>query len=76
MHYIQTPLTAALQAMGKAKEAMFGTLGGTMLRLITLLFFSLMHIGMLGLIIAISTNIAYVTIHQLIRIKQILKKGL
>ncbi len=76
LHYIQTPLTAALQAMGKAKEAMLGTLGGTMLRLITLLFFSLMHIGMLGLIIAISTNIVYVTIHQLIKIKQILKKGL
>lgn len=76
LHYIQSPLTATLQAMGKAKESMMGTLGGTILRLTTLLLFSLMHIGMWGLIIAISANITYVTIHQAIKIKQILKKGL
>ena len=76
MHYIQSPLTAALQAMGKAKESMMGTLGGTIIRLTTLLTFSLMHIGMWGLIIAISTNIIFVTLHQALKIKQILKKGI
>lgn len=73
-HYIQSPLTAALQAMGKAKEGMLGTLGGTIIRLISLLLFSLAHIGMWGLIIAISLNILYVTIHQGIEIKKELKK--
>ena len=76
LHYVQSPLTAALQAMGKAKESMMGTLGGTILRLVALLIFSLMHIGMWSLIIAISINITYVTLHQSLKIKQILKKGL
>lgn len=75
-HYIQSPLTASLQAMGKAKEGMIGTLEGTILRLITLYIFSSIHIGMWGLIIAISTNIIYVTLHQGLKIKQTLKKGI
>ena len=74
-HYIQSPLTATLQAMGKAKESMMGTLGGTIIRLIVLLVFSLLRIKMWGLIIAISANIIYVTLHQAYKIKQILKKG-
>ena len=73
LHYIQSPLTASLQAMGKAKEGMLGTLGGTIIRIITLLFFSLMKVGMWGLIIAISSNIIYVTIHQYLTIRKILK---
>lgn len=76
LHYIQSPLTATLQAMGKAKESMLGTLGGTIIRLITLLLFSLLKIKMWGLIIAISTNIIFVTIHQALKIKKIIKKGL
>ena len=75
LHYVQAPLAASLQAMGKAKESMMGTLGGTIIRLLTLLLFSLMHIGMWGLIIAICLNIIYVTLHQALKIKQILKKG-
>lgn len=74
-HYIQSPLTASLQAMGKAKEGMYGTLGGTVIRIIFLLFFSFLHIGMWGLIIAISSNIIYVTIHQYFQVKKALKKG-
>ena len=73
-HYIQSPLTASLQAAGKAREAMNGTLGGTILRTISLLILSLMHIGMWGLIIATSLNIIYVTVHQYLCIKKILKK--
>lgn len=74
LHYIQAPLTATLQAEGKAKEAMKGTLGGTILRSITLLLLSLMKIKMWGLITAISINIVYVTLHQIIAIKKSLKK--
>ena len=74
-HYIQSPLTASLQAMGKAKEGMFGTLGGTIIRIVFLLIFSFMHIGMWGLVIATSSNIIYVTFHQFLEVKKALKKG-
>lgn len=69
-HYIQAPLTASLQAMGKAKAAMNGTLGGTIIRTLALLVFSLLHIGMWGLVIATGLNIIYVTTHQYIKIKK------
>ena len=64
MHYIQAPLTASLQAMGKAKEAMRGTLIGTVVRTISLFCFSYLHIGLWGLIIASSLNIICTTFHQ------------
>lgn len=64
MHYIQAPLTASLQAMDKAKEAMRGTLIGTVVRTISLFCFSYLHIGLWGLIIASSLNILCTTFHQ------------
>ena len=64
MHYIQSPLTASLQAMGKAKEAMHGTLIGTIIRTISLFVFSYLHIGLWSLIIASSLNIICTTLHQ------------
>lgn len=75
IHYIQSPLTATLQGLGKAKEAMRGTLVGTIIRTLALLVFSYLKIGMWGLIIATSLNIVYVTLHQYLTIKKILKKG-
>lgn len=70
--YIQAPLTATLQAMGKAKEAMAGTLQGMILRTVLLLFLSTLRIGMYGLIIASSFNILYVTLHQYKYVKKYL----
>lgn len=75
IHYIQSPLTATLQGLGKAKEAMRGTLVGTIIRTLALFVFSYLKIGMWGLIIATSLNIVYVTLHQYLTIKKILKKG-
>lgn len=75
LHYVQSPLTASLQAMGKAKAAMNGTIGGTIIRIISLFIFSMMHIKMWGLLIAVSLNIIYVTIHQTKEIKKALKKA-
>lgn len=72
LHYIQSPLTASLQAMGKAGEAMKGTIYGTIIRTVTLLIFSLMNIGMWGLIISISANIVFVTYHQYKQVKKCL----
>lgn len=70
LHYIQGPITSSLQAMGKAKVAMKGTLYGMILRTSTLFIFSYLKIGLWGLIIAISINIIFVTLHQ---IKEVIK---
>lgn len=75
-HYIQAPLTASLQAMGKAKEAMNGTLIGTIVRIITLYLFSNMHIGLWGLVFSSGINMIVVTTHQYIHVKKALKKRL
>ncbi len=72
-HYIQAPLTASLQAMGKAKEAMNGTLIGTFARILSLLIFCNMHIGLWGLIWSSALNMVVVTIHQYLHVKRALK---
>ena len=73
-HYIQSPLTASLQAMGKAKEAMNGTLIGTIIRTISLFILSSFHIGLWGLIWSSALNMIVVTIHQYLHVKKALKK--
>lgn len=64
LHYIQGPLTASMQAMNKAKEAMLGTLYGSIIRCLLLLTLSFFHIGMWGLLIATLVNIIFITIHH------------
>lgn len=70
LHYIQAPLTSSLQAMGKAKEAMYGTLGGMIIRTTLLYLCCSIKIGMWGLVIATASNIIYVTIHQYRHVKK------
>lgn len=65
LHYIQAPLTASMQGMGLAKEAMFGTLYGSLFKTIILFVLSLFKIGLWGLIIANLFNIVFVTFHHL-----------
>ena len=74
-YYIQIPLTGTLQALGKAKEAMTGTLLGMIIRIFSLILFSYMHIGMWGLVIASSLNIIVVTLNQVVHIKKTLIKN-
>ncbi len=64
LHYIQGPLTASMQAMNKAKEAMLGTLYGSIIRCILLLVLSFLDIGMWGLLIATLINIIFITVHH------------
>lgn len=71
-HYIQAPLTSALQAMGEAKAAMNGTILGVISRTILLFCCSLFKIGLWGLVIATSANILLVTLHQGKHVKKIL----
>ncbi len=64
LYYLQVPLTSSLQALGKAKEAMIGTLKGIILKTLLLFLLSSLKMGLWGLIIAASINIIYVTIHR------------
>lgn len=74
IYYIQGPLTASMQAMGKAKEAMLGTLYGSIIRTILLFTLSLCKIGMWGFIIASITNILFITLHHFYYVYKDLKE--
>lgn len=74
LHYVQSPIVSCLQAMNKAVQAMKGTLYGMIIRTIILFSFSYLKIGIWGLILAISSNILFVTIYQIISLKEALKK--
>ena len=68
--YIQGPLTSVLQAMNLSKKAMMGSLIGILIRTIILFILSLFKIGLWSLIIAITCNILYTTIHHIIVLKK------
>lgn len=74
LHYVQTPIISCLQSMNKAKLAMKGTLFGMFIRTSVLFVFSY-FLGIWGLILAISSNIIFVTFYQIINLKKILKNG-
>ena len=73
MHYIQAPLTSSLSGMGYAKEAMRGTLYGSIIKVISLIIFSLLRIGLWSLVISSILNIAIVTIHHIYYVRKYLK---
>jgi len=75
LHYIQGPITSSLQAIGKAKDAMKGTLYGMIIRTSLLFIVSYFKIGLWGLIVAISSNIIFVTLYQINKIIKELKKS-
>ena len=72
-HYIQSPLSSSLQAIGKAKQAMYGTLAAMIIRTLSIFAFSLLKIGMWGLLIATSINIIFVTLYDLYNVKKAFK---
>lgn len=72
LHYIQSPLTSALQAMNKAKCAMNGTLKGAIIKIISLILLLNLKIGLWGLVISISLNTIYITIHHIYYTKKFL----
>jgi len=73
LHYIQAPLTSCMQAMGKAKEAMYGTLVGSLIKTTLLIILSLTKIGLWGLVISSISNIIYVTIQHYYYVRKFLK---
>ena len=64
LYYIQGPLTTSMQAMNQAKQAMLGTLYGSIIRTILLFVLSIFHIGIWGLLISECINIIFITIHH------------
>ena len=72
LHYVQAPLTASLQAMGKAKEAMIGTLIGSFIKIALLFILSLFKIGLWGFVISTLANIIFVTIHHICYVRKYL----
>ena len=74
LHYIQSPISSSLQAMGKANDSMMGTFLGVILRSIVLIIGCSIHIGMWGLIIATSVNIIFVTLFDYSKVKKYLNE--
>lgn len=64
LYYVQGPLTTSMQAMNQAKQAMLGTLYGSIIRTILLFVLSIFHIGIWGLLISECINIIFITIHH------------
>lgn len=73
LHYIQAPISSSLQAMGKAKDGMMGTLLGMISRTIILMLLCYLKIGLWSLILATSFNILFVTIYDYKKLKKYLK---
>lgn len=71
LQYIQAPLSASLQAMGKAKISMYGTLIGIIIKTSALALFTSFSMGMWGLVISIIFGIIFVTCYDLWNIKKI-----
>ncbi len=73
LHYVQSPISSSLQAMGKAKDSMKGTLYGMLIRTLLLSLLCICKIGLWGLIITIAFNIIFVTIYDYLKVKKYLK---
>ncbi len=63
--YVQAPLTSCMQAMNMAKEAMYGTLIGIIIKIIILTITLPLKIGLWPLVISSTINVLYVTIHHI-----------
>lgn len=72
--YLEGPLSSTLQALNYAKYTMNVTIITTLIKLITLFIFSLLHIGIYGLLISEIINIFLVIYFNIIKIKKILKE--
>ena len=72
LHYIQTPISSSLQAMGKAQISLKGTFYGILIRTILLFSLSYLKIGIWGLILATSSSIIFVTLYDLYNVTKTL----
>ncbi len=73
LYYIQTPLSAFMQAIGSSTKAMFDNLIGISIKTILILVLGYFRIGLFNLVIAICINIIIVTFLHFLNIKKSLK---
>jgi len=71
--YIEGPLASTLQALNYSKYTMIVTIITTLIKMITLFLFSILHIGLYGLLISEIINIFLVVYLNSIKIKKVLK---
>ena len=71
--YLEGPLASTLQALNYAKYTMIVTIITTIIKLITLFLFSLMHIGLYGLLISEIINIFLILYLNTKKIVKVLK---
>lgn len=72
LFYIEYPLINALQALGEAKKAMYAGIIGSIIRLLSIIIFSALKIGMYTLVLSIITTLIYSTISYYKIIKKVL----
>jgi len=70
LHYIQAPISACLQAMGKLNNLLLGTILGILIRLVVLSITSLLNIGLYGLLISIISGIMFTTLFDYYHLKK------
>lgn len=61
LFYIEGPLSSSLQALNKSKTAMYYSIIGSLVRLISIVIFSLLHLGMYSYILSIIINLVLST---------------
>ena len=66
-------MSASLQAIGKMKDLLLGTIIGIIIKLLTLSIFSLLHIGLYGLLISIISGIIFTTIFDSLHLRKYIK---
>ncbi len=72
LFYIEYPLVNALQALGKVKETLFITIKTSVIRVMCIIFFSFLKIGMYSLIITIIINLICSTYLYYKKLKELL----
>ncbi len=72
LFYIENPLVNSLQALGKTKETFIITLKTSFIRILSIILFSLLKIGMYSLILSIITNLITSTLLYYREIKRTL----
>ena len=76
LYYLEAPLSSILQALNKSKYVMKITAISVFIKLITMFVFTLLKIGIYGLIISEFINILYIVIKNYQKLKIELKKEL
>ncbi len=71
--YIQAPLTSCMYGMNLAKQAMYGTLIGMILKTIILVITLYFNIGLWPLVISNTINVLFVTLHHIYYVRKKLR---